>query len=150
VELTDSNGIASFGDLSIAGDGENILSATSDGLISAITDTFLIQSLPSTELNTTNQHSASFSYNYPNPFHSKTTVEFYVPVAGSVCLKVYNMTGAEIKELVNKEMLAGTYQTTFDANNLPSGIYFYVLTMKPKVKGQFGTFSETKRMEVMK
>jgi hypothetical protein len=59
-----------------------------------------------------------------------------------VTLKVYDITGKEIAIVVNEQLKPGTYEVTFDASNLPSGIYFYQL--------QAGEFSQTKKMLMIK
>ena len=65
--------------------------------------------------------------NYPNPFNPTTMIEFSLPENGMVSLKVHNVLGQEVTTLVNKEMKAGTYQYSFNAANLSSGIYFYTI-----------------------
>lgn len=66
--------------------------------------------------------------NYPNPFNPSTTITFTVPVEAKVTLKVYDVLGKEVAELINDYHPAGTYQVPFDGHNLPSGVYFYTLT----------------------
>jgi hypothetical protein len=68
--------------------------------------------------------------NYPNPFNPETKIEFYIPEAGFVSLKVYDILGSEVAELVNKEMSAGKYEITFNTQALSSGSYFYKLISK--------------------
>ncbi|MDO8550764.1 MAG: T9SS type A sorting domain-containing protein [Ignavibacteria bacterium] len=66
--------------------------------------------------------------NYPNPFNPTTTIKFEVPKQSAVYLKIYNVVGEQVANLVNGEVLGnGTYSVTFDAGNLSSGIYFYEL-----------------------
>ncbi|MEJ2544291.1 MAG: T9SS type A sorting domain-containing protein, partial [Calditrichaceae bacterium] len=65
--------------------------------------------------------------NYPNPFNPKTVINFTIPKAGKVTLKVYNSLGQQITTLVNKKLGAGQYEYTFNASNLASGIYVYRL-----------------------
>ncbi len=67
------------------------------------------------------------SQNYPNPFNPSTTIRFEIAAAGMTTLKVYDVMGREARTLVNKELEAGAYSATFDASNLPSGTYLYVL-----------------------
>lgn len=69
--------------------------------------------------------------NFPNPFNPSTKIEFRVPSAlsgGLVSLIVYNILGTEVAILVNEVKSAGTYEVSFEAFNLPSGIYFAKLT----------------------
>ena len=67
------------------------------------------------------------SQNYPNPFNPSTKISFSIKKAGFVKLKVYNLLGQQINTLVNETLNNGTYERTFNASGLPSGIYFYKL-----------------------
>lgn len=82
------------------------------------------------------------SQNYPNPFNPSTKIRYSVPQSSNVMIKVYDILGNEIETLVNEEKPVGTYELTWYAANLPSGIYFY--------KIQSGSFVETKKMVLMK
>ena len=66
--------------------------------------------------------------NYPNPFNPSTNITFSVPSSGRYSLKVCNLLGQEIAELLNKELLAGTHAVSFNASHIPSGVYIYTLT----------------------
>jgi hypothetical protein len=70
----------------------------------------------------------SLSQNYPNPFNPSTVIEFSVINNEHVSLKIYNSIGEEITTLVNDVLPAGNYSIRWNAENLASGIYFYVLT----------------------
>ena len=72
--------------------------------------------------------------NYPNPFNPETTISYNIPIRTNVVLKVYDVMGAEVKVLVNKEQPAGTYNINFDATDLTSGVYFYKLFAGSYVK----------------
>ncbi|RPI18233.1 MAG: T9SS C-terminal target domain-containing protein [Ignavibacteriae bacterium] len=65
--------------------------------------------------------------NYPNPFNPKSTIVYNIPKTSDIKLKVYDILGREVSELVNTVQQAGNYKATFDASNLASGIYFYSL-----------------------
>jgi hypothetical protein len=68
--------------------------------------------------------------NYPNPFNPTTTIEYQLPGVGTrytVSLKVYDVIGREVVNLVNEQQEPGYYQKTFDANRLASGMYIYRL-----------------------
>jgi len=86
--------------------------------------------------------SFSLSQNYPNPFNSMTKVKFQIANSGKVKITVFDILGKEVATLVNEPLQPGTYETTFDASNLSSGIYFYKLQTK--------NFSETKKMTLKK
>ncbi|HEX9828973.1 MAG TPA: T9SS type A sorting domain-containing protein, partial [Bacteroidota bacterium] len=72
----------------------------------------------------------------------QTTIRHSVPKKSPVLLKVFNLLGQEVKTLVDAEFEAGVYSVSFDASDLPSGIYVYRLSA--------GTFVETKRMVLLK
>lgn len=84
----------------------------------------------------------SLRQNYPNPFNPTTTIAFSIPTSGKVMLNVYSILGTHIATLVNDNLNAGEYVTTFHAGSLASGVYFYTLTA--------GTRTETKKMIVTK
>lgn len=65
--------------------------------------------------------------NYPNPFNPTTTITFSLPKAGNVKLIVYNSLGQEVAKLVEGYKEVGTYTLSWNADNLPSGIYIYKL-----------------------
>ncbi len=66
--------------------------------------------------------------NYPNPFNPATIIEYSIPAPSRVTLRIYNLTGQEVRELINKEEPQGEYSITFKAGMLASGIYFYKLS----------------------
>jgi hypothetical protein len=80
--------------------------------------------------------------NYPNPFNPSTMIQFEIPEAQFVTLKVYNVLGQEVATLINNQLGPGRYRAEFDGKNLPSGTYLYRL--------QAGTFIETKKMVLVK
>ena len=82
------------------------------------------------------------SQNYPNPFNPNTVISFQLPAAGFVKLKVFDLLGREVANLVNENLSAGSYKYDFNASALPSGIYFYNLETE--------NFSETKKMVLVK
>lgn len=69
-------------------------------------------------------------HNYPNPFNPETTISFTLPAAEQVTLKVYNLLGQEVATLLEGVKESGSHQIKFQANDLPSGIYFYQLQTK--------------------
>lgn len=82
------------------------------------------------------------SQNYPNPFNPVTNLEFGISNLGFVSLKIYDVSGKEIKTLVNEIKQLGMYKVEFDGSNLASGIYFYTI--------EAGSFLQTKRMLLLK
>lgn len=66
--------------------------------------------------------------NYPNPFNPITNIKYELNTEGIVTLKVYNLLGKEIRTLINEYKNPGRYDVEFNAEGLPSGIYFYRLT----------------------
>ncbi len=74
--------------------------------------------------------------NYPNPFNQTTKIRYETIKAGFVNLKVYDITGREVAELVNKEQKPGLYEVIFDGRNLPGGIYFYCIKLGDKKTGK--------------
>lgn len=70
----------------------------------------------------------SLDQNYPNPFNPNTNIKFSTPKEGQVTLKLYDITGCEIAELINQNLQAGTYSYDFNAPYLSSGVYYYRMT----------------------
>jgi len=89
-----------------------------------------------------NPKTFSLSENYPNPFNPTTQINYTVTQSGHVSLKVYNLIGQQVATLFNGVRSAGAYQATFNASNMPSGIYFARL--------QSGTNTITKKMMLLK
>ncbi|MBE0645227.1 MAG: T9SS type A sorting domain-containing protein [Bacteroidetes bacterium] len=71
--------------------------------------------------------SLELEQNYPNPFNPSTTIAFTVPSAGAVRLTVFNSYGQEVLTLVDAQMQEGRHAVSFDARDLPSGLYMYEL-----------------------
>lgn len=86
--------------------------------------------------------SFELSQNYPNPFNPSTTISFSLPQSSLVTLKVYDILGSEVAELVNGQVEAGIHKVNFNAYNLNSGIYFYTI--------KAGNFTETKKLMLVK
>jgi hypothetical protein len=65
--------------------------------------------------------------NYPNPFNSQTKIKFQVPKDGDVRLRIYDVSGKEVGEILNNHLRAGVYESNWNAGYLASGVYFYLL-----------------------
>ncbi|NOY57647.1 MAG: T9SS type A sorting domain-containing protein, partial [Calditrichaeota bacterium] len=80
--------------------------------------------------------------NYPNPFNPTTNINFSLGKVTNVELTVFNVLGQKVATLVNQRMPAGTYDVTWDASNVTSGLYFYIM--------KAGNFTVTRKMMVIK
>ncbi|OGU33299.1 MAG: hypothetical protein A2057_10785 [Ignavibacteria bacterium GWA2_35_9] len=80
--------------------------------------------------------------NYPNPFNPLTSIEYRVGSIEYVIIKIYDILGNEVATLVDEEKPAGTYEVTWNANGLSSGVYFYQL--------KAGEFTQTKKLVLMR
>lgn len=89
-----------------------------------------------------NPYSYSLEQNYPNPFNPSTTIKFNLATAGFTSLKIYNVLGKEVANILNGELKAGLHQVSFDASNLPSGVYMYTVSS--------GSFTESRKMMFLK
>lgn len=63
--------------------------------------------------------------NYPNPFNAQTKIKFQIPKDGIVRLRVYDVSGKEVSEIVNNNLKAGVYELNWNSGVLASGVYFY-------------------------
>lgn len=80
--------------------------------------------------------------NYPNPFNPVTMIKYEVPKNSRVKISLYDILGQEVMNLGDEEKAAGRYELRFNAQSLPSGIYFYKLDA--------GNFTQTKKMILMR
>jgi hypothetical protein len=88
----------------------------------------------------------NLSQNYPNPFNPVTKIDYEIPANSKVSIVLYDMSGKEVKTLVNSEQSAGFYTIQLNAGDLSSGIYFY--RMIANSNGNNMTF--TKKLSVIK
>jgi photosystem II stability/assembly factor-like uncharacterized protein len=86
--------------------------------------------------------SYKLSYNYPNPFNPSTKISWQKPVGSWQTLKIYDVLGNEVATLIDEYKPAGKYEMEFNAEALPSGVYFYQL--------KAGEFTDTKKMLLLK
>jgi photosystem II stability/assembly factor-like uncharacterized protein len=85
--------------------------------------------------------------NHPNPFNPSTAIQFSLPVEASVTVKLFNMLGEELTEIVNQDFSAGIHTVKFTSENLSSGTYLYIL----KAAGINGIiFNDTRKMLLLK
>ena len=127
------NGISFVGDYTgwIVGNNGTILHTTNGGV--SFVEEEQIDEVPSEFL---------LSQNYPNPFNPSTKIKYSVPQPSQVQIKVFDVLGNEIETLVSEEKPTGTYEITWNAASLPSGVYFYQL--------QAGEFIQSKKMILIK
>jgi hypothetical protein len=85
----------------------------------------------------------SLQQNFPNPFNPTTKIRFALPKNDNVTLKIYDITGREVATVINNEFTsAGLKEVEFNASNIASGVYYYVL--------KSGNFTDTKKMVLVK
>jgi hypothetical protein len=87
-------------------------------------------------------HNFNLSQNYPNPFNPSTVIKYHLSTATHVRMTIFDMLGREVRTLLNEQKSAGSYQVSWNASGVPSGVYFYRL--------QAGSFSETKKLILLK
>jgi hypothetical protein len=80
--------------------------------------------------------------NYPNPFNPSTKIRYQLPVESKVVIKIYNILGSEVMELLNEQKESGIYEVEFNADNLSSGTYVYKISAD--------NFVQTKKMVLLK
>jgi hypothetical protein len=80
--------------------------------------------------------------NFPNPFNSETTIQFFLPIKSKVTIELFNLRGQEIDFIVNSVYPQGLHQISLDSRNLNSGIYYYRFFT--------GTFVSVKKLIVLK
>jgi len=88
----------------------------------------LFSLITGTEVSQSKNIAFNLNQNYPNPFNPSTVIKYSVPEKSFVSLKIFNILGMEISTLVNETKNAGNYSVSFNAANLPAGIYFYSIT----------------------
>jgi len=86
--------------------------------------------------------SYELSQNYPNPFNPTTQIRYTIEKPGFVTLKIYDVLGRQVKELVNANQNSGVYNVNFDASGLSSGIYMYQISTEG--------FQSSKKMMLIK
>ena len=104
----------------------------------------ITQSLVSTDLETIDGIAGDFALrdNYPNPFNPETTFSFVLASQSPTTLIVYDMLGNEVERIVDQVLPAGEFRTSWTADGMASGTYFYRL--------ESGSLVQTKKMVLMK
>jgi hypothetical protein len=85
--------------------------------------------------------------NYPNPFNPRTIINYELSKTSYIKLKVFDIEGKELVELVNEKQNQGKYKVSFDGSGLPSGVYFYRLEISNR---ENRIISETKKMILLR
>ena len=147
--LSDSEGTCQFGDVPA---GFHILRVTGDWYypveagIDVVVDSTSQITVHLASLTTPQQPDLPAAYrldpNYPNPFNPATTIRYALKSDGLTRLRVYNVLGECVAELVNMRQAAGEHAASFNAAALPSGMYFYRL--------ESGGFIEARKMVLLK
>lgn len=88
----------------------------------------------------------SLDQNYPNPFNAATTIQFHLPEACQVTLKIYNASGQQVENLTSQIYSSGNHAITWDASNRASGIYIYSLTAQSVLVDQKTIFIDAKKL----
>ncbi len=84
----------------------------------------------------------SLYQNYPNPFNPVTQIRYSLAEAGDVSIKVFDILGRQVSQLVSENQSAGSYTVHFNAANLSSGVYFYSI--------ESGSYKDSKKMILLK
>ncbi len=158
--LLTNTGLGTLGSVTDLGDGtyEATITAPSTPGIDSISivvinnaDTVSLAAIPViTYLNATSVEEIGFItpeqyilfQNFPNPFNPTTNIGFRIAESGLVNLKVYDVLGNEVANLIEKYMPAGTHEVEFSASELTSGLYFYQLSS--------GEFTDTKKLILLR
>ena len=102
----------------------------------------LIQPDNNTEVESSSATEYLLNQNYPNPFNPSTVIAYSIPQSANVMMVVYNSIGQTVKVLENAFKNAGNYTVSFNASELPSGVYFYRI--------EAGQFSQIRKMMLLK
>ncbi|MEO8514321.1 MAG: carboxypeptidase regulatory-like domain-containing protein [Ignavibacteria bacterium] len=126
---------------------EIILGATNQDTVNFYLDTMNVIGI--VNINSNVPDNFSLGQNYPNPFNPQTKIRFELKSSSFAELKIFDILGREVKTLVNENLKAGEYEVSFNAVNMPSGVYFYRLNTRGSVS-QTGGFTETRKMVLIK
>lgn len=126
----------------ISRNGVDVLDIDSDGELELAfqfengkdSSTIFIKRKTITGINETPSETITFMLhqNYPNPFNNQTSISFRLPLGEKITIRIYNVLGEEIKEIISTSLRAGDHKLTWDGSDnygkaVPSGIYFLSL-----------------------
>jgi hypothetical protein len=120
----------------------NIVVTNPDGQFDQLPGAFTIYASTGIIDDLQNPTGFNLMQNYPNPFNPTTKIDFRIPNGSVTKIAVYNLAGQEVATLLNEFRPAGQYSVEFNAEKLPSGIYFYQLKTE--------NYSAMKKMVLMK
>ena len=86
--------------------------------------------------------SYSISSIYPNPFNPETTIEYVIPTDEMVSVSIYDLQGRMVTSLSNGVQSAGYHSITWNASEMPTGLYFVRLVA--------GSYRETQKIMLIK
>lgn len=115
---------------------------------SVVTSTFCLstahspEGTPELDNGSIDELSYVLNQNYPNPFNPTTKIQYSIPFAGNVTIKVFDTNGKEVMTLFDGQRSEGRYEVEFNGANLSTGIYYYKLTA--------GNFTDVKKMMLIK
>lgn len=104
----------------------NVVAGYSNGFNWSPEKSIIVTSLTGIQ-NNGNAAKFTLSQNYPNPFNPSTNISFELPKNTSVSLIIYDVNGKKVDELINSEMSQGRHDVKWDATNMASGVYYYIL-----------------------
>jgi len=105
-----------------------------------IRDTSIVSGVDYTETGKAEEY--SLEQNYPNPFNSETMISYRIPGEDKVTIKLYDVLGSEVAELIDDTKPAGPHQVRLNSKNLTSGVYFYQIVS--------GKYTNTKKLLILK
>jgi hypothetical protein len=130
--------------ISLAFNGFDMMggNSTDDGLVYANIDGMVFGSLVSVPQEKNIPSKFVLYGNFPNPFNPTTTIQYELPMRTKVTLRVFNILGQQVALLADGQKEAGRYSVTWNASNVPSGVYFYRL--------EAGAFVQSRKMLLVK
>jgi hypothetical protein len=136
-------GLVGFSDMSYVVVGNTVFAyavSASDGSVIKLSADPIITGISNNNNNVPKEF--KLEQNYPNPFNPSTKINYSLPKAADVSIKIFDMLGHEVMSVVNEHKEAGSYSATVDASTLSSGVYFYTL--------KAGDFRDSKKMTLVK